>query len=206
MIVEATYGVNRHMPREEREKRFTSQIAAIVKRGGRCLLPVVALGRAQELLLILEEYWERHPELSNVPIYQTSGLARRAMTIFQTYIEMMSEDIRTAFQVSNPFVLKYVFTRRHWSHRLPSSSLHRTPASTGTSRTSSLATPLTTWAHVSCSPRPPCCRADSAASCLKPGARTDATASSSPILPSRARLPRKFSASLLKSPHGLAFG
>ncbi len=108
VIVEATYGVNRHLPREDREKRFTSQIAAIVKRGGRCLLPVVALGRAQELLLILDEYWDRHPELSNVPIYQTSGLARRAMTIFQTYIEMMSDDIRAAFQVANPFVLKYV--------------------------------------------------------------------------------------------------
>lgn len=107
VIVEATYGVNRHLPREDREKRFTSQIAAIVKRGGRCLLPVVALGRAQELLLILDEYWDRHPELANVPIYQTSGLARRAMTIFQTYIEMMSDDIRAAFQVANPFVLKY---------------------------------------------------------------------------------------------------
>ena len=34
------------------------------------LLPVVALGRAQELLLILEEYWSRHPELHGVPIYQ----------------------------------------------------------------------------------------------------------------------------------------
>lgn len=47
MIVEATYGVSRHLPRAEREERFVSKIRQIVTRGGRCLLPVVALGRAQ---------------------------------------------------------------------------------------------------------------------------------------------------------------
>jgi Cft2 family RNA processing exonuclease len=55
--------------------------------------------RLQELLLILEEYWERSPELRNVPIYQASALARRAMSIYQTYIEMMNTDIQAAFQV-----------------------------------------------------------------------------------------------------------
>lgn len=55
---------------------------------------------AQELLLILEEYWERHPEIAHVPIYQASALATRALSIFQTYIEMMNEDIKAAFQVA----------------------------------------------------------------------------------------------------------
>ena len=53
----------------------------------------------QELLLILEEYWECHPEIAHVPIYQASALATRALSIFQTYIEMMNEDIKAAFQV-----------------------------------------------------------------------------------------------------------
>lgn len=70
VVVESTYGVSRHLPREEREQRFVQRIHTAVARGGRVLLPVVALGRAQELLLILEEYWERHPELHGVPIYQ----------------------------------------------------------------------------------------------------------------------------------------
>lgn len=70
VVVESTYGVSRHLPREEREQRFVERIHTAVARGGRVLLPVVALGRAQELLLILEEYWERHPELHGVPIYQ----------------------------------------------------------------------------------------------------------------------------------------
>ena len=53
---------------------------------------------AQELMLILEEYWSRTPALHNVPIYTISGIAARALGIYQTYIEMMGEDIRQAFQ------------------------------------------------------------------------------------------------------------
>lgn len=50
---ESTYGTHIHEPREERESRFTNLIHDIIGRGGRCLIPVFALGRAQELLLIL---------------------------------------------------------------------------------------------------------------------------------------------------------
>ena len=42
-----------HMPRERRERRFTQVVEDPVLAGGRCLIPVFALGRAQELLLIL---------------------------------------------------------------------------------------------------------------------------------------------------------
>lgn len=108
VVVESTYGVSRHLPRDERERRFVERVHTAVARGGRVLLPVVALGRAQELLLILEEYWERHPELHNVPIYQASGLARRAMGVYRSYIEMMNDDIRAAFAVANPFQFKHI--------------------------------------------------------------------------------------------------
>jgi hypothetical protein len=49
--------------------RFTSMVHEVVSRGGRCLIPVFAVGPAQELMLILDEYWENHPELSEIPIY-----------------------------------------------------------------------------------------------------------------------------------------
>lgn len=47
VICEATYGVNRHLPREQREQRFIDTVRRTVMNGGRVLLPVVALGRAQ---------------------------------------------------------------------------------------------------------------------------------------------------------------
>ncbi len=39
-------------------------VSKAVKKGGRCLIPVFALGRAQELLLILDEYWQVQPRAS----------------------------------------------------------------------------------------------------------------------------------------------
>jgi cleavage and polyadenylation specificity factor subunit 3 len=108
LICESTYGVQSHEPRPEREARFTRMVHTIVKRGGRCLLPVFALGRAQELLLILDEYWQANPELHNVPIYYASSLAKKCMTVYQTYTNMMNAKIREQAKKSNPFQFKHI--------------------------------------------------------------------------------------------------
>ncbi|CAG8436318.1 3039_t:CDS:10 [Diversispora eburnea] len=108
LITESTYGVQSHEPRMEKEARFTGLVHKIVQRGGRCLMPVFALGRAQELLLILDEYWEAHPELESVPIYYASSLAKKCMAVYQTYINMMNAKIREQFAISNPFVFKHI--------------------------------------------------------------------------------------------------
>ena len=105
MIVESTYGVSNHLPRQQRELNFLKKVRSILDRGGNVLLPVVALGRAQEMLLMLEEHWDNNPELQHVPIYQASGLAMKALTVYQTYIEMMNEEIKKAFQVAYSFRL-----------------------------------------------------------------------------------------------------
>ena len=84
------------------------QVREVVAQGGRCLIPVVALGRAQELLLILEDCWARHPELRHIPIYQTSGIATKSLGVYQSYIEMMNEGIQDAFQRRNPFDFRHV--------------------------------------------------------------------------------------------------
>ncbi|KAF9586674.1 Cleavage and polyadenylation specificity factor subunit 3 [Lunasporangiospora selenospora] len=108
LICESTYGVQSHEPRIDRERRFTSTVHDIVQRGGRCLLPVFALGQAQELLLMLDEYWAAHPELESIPVYYASSLAKKCMTVYQTYINMMNARIRKQFAVSNPFVFKHI--------------------------------------------------------------------------------------------------
>ena len=108
LIVESTYGVQSLEGREEKELRFTNLVHSIIRRGGHVLLPTFALGRAQELLLILDEYWKKHPDLHNVPIYYASSLARKCMAVYQTYIHTMNSNIRTRFaRRDNPFVFKY---------------------------------------------------------------------------------------------------
>jgi len=116
LIVESTYGTHIHEPREEREGRFTSIVHDIVNRGGRCLIPVFALGRAQELLLILDEYWAMHPELQDVPIYYASSLAKKCMSVYQTYINAMNEKIKRQINVSNPFVFKHISNLKSMDH------------------------------------------------------------------------------------------
>ena len=108
LITESTYGVQCHLPRSEREARFTSIVSNVVERGGRCLLPVFALGRAQELLLILEEYWDENPHLKGIPIYYASALAQKCMSVYQTYINMMNERIQKLSLVKNPFDFRNV--------------------------------------------------------------------------------------------------
>mmetsp|Transcript_46369 Transcript_46369/g.112419 ORF Transcript_46369/g.112419 Transcript_46369/m.112419 type:complete len:730 (+) Transcript_46369:22-2211(+) len=108
LICESTYGVQVHASKAEREARFTGTIERIISRGGRCLIPVFALGRAQELLLILDEYWQENPHLQNIPIWYASKLASRALRVYQTYANMMNARIRAQMDVSNPFSFKYI--------------------------------------------------------------------------------------------------
>lgn len=116
LIVESTYGTKQHEKREVREARFTGTVTDIVTRGGRCLIPVFALGRAQELLLILDEFWSAHPELADIPIYYASSLAKKCMSVYQTFINSMNERIRKQIAVNNPFVFKHISNLKGIDH------------------------------------------------------------------------------------------
>ena len=98
LITESTYGIASHVPRVERETALMKSITAVLNRGGRVLMPVFALGRAQELLLILDDYWARHPEYQKIPIYYASNLARKCMVVYQTYIGAMNDNIKRMFR------------------------------------------------------------------------------------------------------------
>lgn len=98
LITESTYGVSTHVPRMEREQALMKSITNILNRGGRALLPVFALGRAQELLLILDEYWDKHEEFQKFPIYYASNLARKCMLVYQTYVGAMNDNIKRLFR------------------------------------------------------------------------------------------------------------
>jgi len=109
LIVESTYGIQNHEPREQREHRFTNAVHHIVRQGGKCLIPVFALGRAQELLLILEDFWERTADLKNIPIYYNSPMANKCARIFETYTNMCSHKVQEETnKARNPWHFKHV--------------------------------------------------------------------------------------------------
>ncbi|CAC44310.2 Cleavage and polyadenylation specificity factor subunit 3 [Caenorhabditis elegans] len=112
LITESTYGTQTHEDRAVREKRFTQMVHDIVTRGGRCLIPAFAIGPAQELMLILDEYWESHQELHDIPVYYASSLAKKCMSVYQTFVNGMNSRIQKQIAVKNPFIFKHVSTLR----------------------------------------------------------------------------------------------
>lgn len=54
-----------------------------------------ALGRAQELSVLLESYWKRTD--SSVPIYFSAGLIERANLFYRLFVDWQNEKIQEEF-------------------------------------------------------------------------------------------------------------
>ncbi len=55
LFMESTYAGREHPPREKVEEDFKSKIEEVVDRGGTAIVPAFAVGRTQEIMLILEK-------------------------------------------------------------------------------------------------------------------------------------------------------
>ncbi|EJW05382.1 hypothetical protein EDEG_00046 [Edhazardia aedis USNM 41457] len=105
-ITESTYGSTIRDCRKAKEREFLSSIYECVKNGGKVLIPTFALGRAQEMCLLIDSYWEKM-NLS-VPVYFTAGMAERANQIYRLYINYTNETIRKKILERNLFEYKYI--------------------------------------------------------------------------------------------------
>ena len=106
VIMESTYGGREDVQpsRNNAEKEMMKTIYKTLKRGGKILVPVFAVGRAQELMVVLEEYM-RHGLIEEVPIY-IDGMIWEATAIHTARPEYLSKDLRDQiFHMGrNPFV------------------------------------------------------------------------------------------------------
>ena len=106
VIMESTYGGKEDVQpsRNNAEKEMMKTIYKTLKRGGKVLVPVFAVGRAQELMVVLEEYM-RHGMIEEVPIY-IDGMIWEATAIHTARPEYLSKDLRDQiFHMGrNPFV------------------------------------------------------------------------------------------------------
>lgn len=73
-----------------------------------CWSSMVCLNMPVFCVWYLDEYWQNHPELHDIPIYYASSLARKCMAVYQTYINAMNDKIRKAININNPFVFKHI--------------------------------------------------------------------------------------------------
>ena len=84
VILETTRGATqRKVSRRSEEERLIKTIAKTIKRGGACLIPAFALGRMQEMLVLLYKA-KKANKLPNCPIF-CSGLG---MSLINTFDEM----------------------------------------------------------------------------------------------------------------------
>jgi len=116
LIMESTFGTQTLPPILDRENMLCEAVHKVVRNGGRVLIPVFALGRAQELLLIIDEYWQKHPELHHIPIFYAGVLAKKCIAVFQTFSNMMNIKMQDAMSVDNPFDFKYVRNLKSRAH------------------------------------------------------------------------------------------
>lgn len=84
LITESTYATSIRDSRLLGESEMLQAIDNCVRAGGNALIPVFALGRVQELCMLLEKYWSRC-SLGHVPIYFASSLAEQATRYYHIY-------------------------------------------------------------------------------------------------------------------------
>ncbi len=105
LVMESTYGASNdyQMPRDEAEKKLIEIIHQTIKRGGKVLIPAMAVGRAQEIMMVLEEY--ARVGGIEVPIY-LDGMIWEATAIHTAYPEYLSKHLREQIfhEGYNPFL------------------------------------------------------------------------------------------------------
>ncbi len=105
LVMESTYGASNdyQMPRDEAEKKLIEVIHQTIKRGGKVLIPAMAVGRAQEIMMVLEEY--ARVGGIEVPIY-LDGMIWEATAIHTAYPEYLSKHLREQIfhEGYNPFL------------------------------------------------------------------------------------------------------
>jgi KH/beta-lactamase-domain protein len=106
LIMESTYGgdQNREPSREEAEQFFLDIITKTTEKNGKVLVPVLGVGRAQELMLLIEE-WERYGLMPDIPVI-IDGMLWDVTAIYTAYPEFMNTETRRRIieHNNNPFM------------------------------------------------------------------------------------------------------
>jgi KH/beta-lactamase-domain protein len=119
VITESTYGgPDDIMPsRVEAEERLTRIVNETLEHKGKVLIPVPAVGRAQEIMLILDGYMKRGM-MKEAPVF-IEGMISEATAIHTAYPEYLGREVRNSILHDgvNPFQSDYFTIVEHPSVR-----------------------------------------------------------------------------------------
>ncbi|NLE05012.1 MAG: beta-CASP ribonuclease aCPSF1 [Crenarchaeota archaeon] len=119
IISESTYGGPEDvMPtRVESEERLTKVVNETLEKKGKVIIPVPAVGRAQEIMLIIDGYMKRGL-MKEAPVF-IEGMISEATAIHTAYPEYLGRDVRHSIlhEEVNPFKSDYFTIVEHPSIR-----------------------------------------------------------------------------------------
>jgi Cft2 family RNA processing exonuclease len=102
LVIEATYGDRLHAARALEERRLFEMVAGIVERKGKLLIPAFAVGRAQEILLMLLREF-RAKRLKSFPVY-VDGMVRSVCGVYSSFPSHQTPFTRRLIEKhNNPF-------------------------------------------------------------------------------------------------------
>lgn len=106
MIIESTYGSKTTEHQEPDDQVFIDIVKQTVERGGKILMPTLGSGRAQEVLIIVEQMI-RENKIPNIPVY-IDGMVWDITAIHTAYPEFLNATVRNQIfhKDNNPFLSK----------------------------------------------------------------------------------------------------
>lgn len=92
MVIESTYGNRQHeRTRKQEARRLAEGVAQMIEKGGKVLIPAFAVGRAQEVILVLKRAMESG-QITKFPVY-VDGVVRKVNTIYSNFVGELSRPL-----------------------------------------------------------------------------------------------------------------
>ena len=115
LLIESTYGAKEDIQpsRQEVESHFLRLVNETINAGGKVLIPIPAVGRAQEIMMIIDAYM-KSGQLTEAPVF-TEGMITEASAIHETHPEYLAYELRQKILETddNPFDSEYFTNIEH---------------------------------------------------------------------------------------------
>jgi hypothetical protein len=119
LLIESTYGAKEDIQpsRQEVEAAFIASVNSVLKDGGKVLIPIPAVGRAQELMMVIDKYM-KSGELTEAPVFM-EGMIQEATSIHESFPEYLVRDLKQKILETddNPFDSEYFTNVEHPNDR-----------------------------------------------------------------------------------------
>ena len=106
LMTETTYGDKVRQTKRIREREFLKKIEETLSKGGKVLIPIFALGRAQELCILIDTYWRRTN--NKAPIFFIGPMAQKVNLYYKLFQNWMNPAVKSVFTQRNVFDFKFV--------------------------------------------------------------------------------------------------